>query len=180
MFIFKFSAKFIVLPQHRIAKSCRCHLFTESSFIIFCSVHKMYFYSNCSHSIRAFELFIVVVVCFICWFANTKCDIFNKNAKQALANCNRWRQIHEKYCVLRDAGSHTQSVRNVAQCALDNWKWVFHSCNTKGKEFNTSKLCSKPRRSCGKNETFKPLFCDKFLQFRTSFPSVCVHCSNHM
>lgn len=69
-------SKFIVV-WHRSVKSCCCHLFTESSFIIL-----VLYYSIC------FSLVLLRFVHrFVFFLGAHKYKIFNKNVKQALGNC---------------------------------------------------------------------------------------------
>lgn len=56
--------------EHRTTKSCYCHLFTESSFIIFLNVY--FIFDSC------------IDFRFVFFFFHKK---FNKNVKQALSNC---------------------------------------------------------------------------------------------
>ena len=97
-FLYLNLSKFVVHPAIVHAKSCRCHLFIESSFIIwrmqFCWLFFAFF--RC-HSIRAHRYFH---------------EKFNKNAKQALGNCYRWDKFTRNMCSVADR-----------KCA--HWKWIF-------------------------------------------------------
>lgn len=57
---------------------------------------------------------------------------FNKNAKQALANCHRWDKFTRNICIACTLSrismyTHTHTHQK-CNAHSSNWKWVFHSC----------------------------------------------------